>query len=285
MITRFTSRFSVELAPQMALLSALLLICYFPMLRITASLLMASDDMAHGVAAPLIAAYIVWEKRALFFSLPVKPSAAGLGLIVLASFAGVIAAAGGSTTFSRCAFLVSLAGALLATGGWAFLKPFLFPISLLIFTFPVPFALYSELTLPLQLLASRWSQSVMELAGLTVFRTGNVLHLAHRTLSVAEACSGLKSLITLSFFCIVYAYFLETRASIRAVILLAAPLAAIALNVIRIALTGILSKAHPEITSGFYHELLGWLCLGLGVAMVVAAHRISRWIIVRQEAV
>jgi exosortase len=262
------------------LLGTLLLVCYFPMFRATASLLSSSDDMAHGLMAPVLAAYVIWEKRQFLASILSGPVAWGLCLVVAGTIGGVISAAGGSTTYARFSFLLSLCGCVLTAGGWNLLKALRFPLSLLLFTFPIPLAFYSELTLPLQLLASRLSESALEFAGYHVLREGNVLHMARRTLSVAEACNGLKSLVTLFFFTLVYAYFLEARLRVRVVLLIAVPPAAIALNAARITLTAMLSDQYPAVLDGVYHDLLGWVCMAIGMALIGIVHFFARnrWI-------
>ena len=92
------------------------------------------------------------------------------------------------------------------------------------------------------LLASKLSEHVFELIGFSVLRDGNVLQLTHQRLSVVEACSGIRSLITLSFFCLVYVYFMDDRQWRRAVVVAAAVPAAILVNVFRITFTGVLGK-------------------------------------------
>jgi len=256
----------------------LLLANYWPTLVRTAELLAFSDDMAHGFFAPIVAAYITWHRRSAAFSPPASPSVWGIVVLALSAPLALAATLGGSTTFSRFAFMISLAGAILAVGGYRAFRTLLFPWALLVFTFPIPAVLYGEITLPLQLLASRLSEMALEFLGFSVIREGNVLELPRQRLSVVEACSGLRSLLTLAFFCLVYAHLLEDRRWLRAIILAAAFPAAILLNVARIVTTGILGQYKPEWTHGIYHDILGWLCLALGFGLVLLTHRLAaRW--------
>ena len=259
------------------LLGSLLLVCYLPMLRMTGETLLFSDDMAHGLFAIPVVLYLVLQDRDSLKQPVGAPSTWSLAALGFAACLGVASTLANSSTFSRFAFLISLAGCLLLTGGAATLRKFAFPLALLLFTFPVPDVLYGELTQPLQLLATRLSELSLETLGLSVLREGNVLHLTYMNLSVVEACSGLRSLITLFFFCLVYGYFFEEKLWLRSLLVVSAIPAAILVNVLRITSTGLLGRHHPEWTSGVHHEFLGWSGFFVGFSLVFLTHRgISR---------
>lgn len=258
-----------------ALIAAMLLFLvgsYWDTLVLTAKMLTFSEDMAHGFFAPIVAGYLVWQRRHSAFASPEVTSPWGLAVLMLAAPLGLAAMLGGSSTVSRFAFLISLSGCVLVAGGYRAFRVLLLPLSLLLFTFPIPSVLYGDVTLPLQLLASRLSEITFELMGFSVIRDGNILELPRQRLSVVEACSGLRSLITLGFFCIVYAHFFESRRWVRFVIIGAALPAAIFLNVVRIVTTGLLGQWRPQYTVGVYHDLLGWICFALGFGAVLVAH-------------
>ena len=177
-----------------------------------------------------------------------------------------------SSTFSRLGFLLSLAGCLLWVGGGKALRRFIFPLGLLFFTFPIPDVLYGEITQPLQLLASRLAESTFELLGFSVIREGNILQLTYMCMSVVEACSGLRSLITLVFFCLIYGYFFESRLWVRTGIVLFAIPSAIFVNVLRITATGVLGKYNQAWTTGTVHEIVGWTAFTLGFGLVLGSH-------------
>ncbi len=257
-------------------LAVFLGVCYWPAIERTAVLLAFSEDMAHGFFAPFVAAYIAWLKRSEIFTAESRPSAWGLLLLALGALVGVAAAIGGSTTLARFAFMFSLAGAILVLGGAASLRALAFPLVLLFYTFPIPTVLYAEITLPLQLLASRLSESTLEALGYSVLREGNVLYLSFRTLSVEEACSGIRSLVSLSFFCLVYAYFMERRRALQVFIVAASVPAAILLNSWRVTLTGILAEKRPEWTYGTAHDVLGWVIFAAGFGVVFLLHQTAR---------
>lgn len=258
------------------LLGALIGVSYWPAIQRTARLLVFSEDMAHGFFAPIVAGYIAWLKRCEIFPAGARPSASGLAVLALGAAVGVAASVGGSTTLARFALMFSLAGAVLVLGGPASLRALAFPLVLLFYTFPIPTVLYAEITLPLQLLASRLAESTLETLGYSVLRQGNVLYLSFRTLSVEEACSGIRSLVSLSFFCLVYAYFMERRRALQVMIVAASVPAAILLNSWRVTLSGILAEKRPEWTYGTPHDVLGWVIFSAGFGLVFLVHQAAR---------
>lgn len=258
----------------LAVLSIGLVACYLPMLLMTGRTIIFSDDMAYGFFAPIVALYIVWDRRNALLAPTGTPSAWALFFIVLGAGLGVVATLANSSTFSRFGFLLSLAGCLLLIGGWKTLRRLIFPLSLLFFTFPVPAVLYGQITQPLQILATRISESFFETLGYSALREGNIIQLSHMKLSVVEACSGLRSLVTLFFFCLVYGFFFETRNWVRLLIALAAIPSAIFVNAVRITSTGVMGKYNMAWTEGTYHEMVGWTAFAIGFLLVLLAHRL-----------
>lgn len=249
---------------------------YWPTIRMTAGIISASDDMAHGLFAPVVAAFVIHYEWPRIRSAAGSPSWWGLPVLVFAAAVALVALLGGSSTLHRAAMIFTLIGGVLAIGGGRLLRLTLFPISLLLFTFPIPVVLYGEITQPLQLFASQMAERVFELLGHSVIREGNVLTLSHQVLSVEEACSGIRSLVSLSFFCLAYAYFFERNFLPRLLILLAAVPAALAMNVTRIVATGIISKYNEEWTKGTAHDALAWIVFVAGFALVLLGHRLVR---------
>lgn len=259
----------------LAVLSVGLVACYLPMLVMTGRTIIFSDDMAYGLFAPLVALYIVWDRRDALFAPTGTPSAWALFFVVIGALLGVVASLANSSTFSRFGFLLSLTGCLLLIGGWPSLRRLIFPLSLLLFTFPVPPVLYGQITQPLQLLATRISESFFEILGFSALREGNIIQLSHMKLSVVEACSGLRSLVTLFFFCLVYGFFFETRNWLRLAIALAAIPSAIFVNAVRITSTGVMGKYNMAWTEGTYHEVVGWTAFAIGFLLVLMVHRLA----------
>lgn len=249
---------------------------YWPTILRTAEIISGSDDMAHGLFAPIVAAFVIHHEWDRIRSARLTPAWWGIPILVFAAAVALIALLGGSSTLHRAAMLATLAGGVLAIGGWSLLRLLLFPLGLLLFTFPIPPVLYGEITQPLQLFASQMAERVFEFLGYSVIREGNVLTLSHTVLSVEEACSGIRSLVSLSFFCMAYAYFFERRFFPRLLIVLGAVPAALAMNITRIVVTGVLSKYNPAWTKGTAHDALAWAVFVVGFGLVLLGHRLIR---------
>jgi exosortase len=125
---------------------------------------------------------------------------------------------------------------------------------------PLPAIVFNQITFPLQLLASRVGESSLSAVGIPVLREGNIIVLPHTSLEVAEACSGIRSLMTLLALGIVFGYFTDGRSSVRtAIALMTIPVAVLA-NGIRVAGTGMLAYYFGvQAAEGFFHVFSGWL--------------------------
>jgi exosortase len=132
--------------------------------------------------------------------------------------------------------------------------------------------LYNQITFPLQLFASQVAEFSLSLIGIPVLRDGNILELASQKLSVVEACSGIRSLLSLSFLSLVYAYFFDTRVWMRWVLFAATIPIAILANSGRVTITGVLSEINPELARGFFHSLEGWIIFIIALAMLGGLH-------------
>ena len=139
---------------------------------------------------------------------------------------------------------------------------------------PIPAIVFNQVAFPLQLLASRFGESALQLADIPVLREGNVITLAHTQLEVAEACSGIRSLISLLTLGIVIGYFAHSSVIVRWLLAIATVPVAIAANGLRVAGTGIAAHYYgPEAAQGFFHSFSGWLVFLVALAMLLAVHR------------
>ena len=205
---------------------------------------------------------------------PSRPSVAGLILIggsLLVLLAGLL---GAELFLSRVSLIGVLAGITLFVWGRDHLRILAFPLAFLLLMVPLPAIIFNQLALPLQLLASRAGESVLSLAGIPVLREGNILQLPTRTFEVAEACSGIRSLVSLLMLGIVLGYFTERRTGARIVIALAAIPIAIIANAARVAGTGMASElVSPALAEGFFHTFSGWLMFVVAFAGLMGVQR------------
>lgn len=253
---------------------ALLLAAYGPTLYELIIESLEDPDLGHVVFAPIIAGYIAWTNRERLLALRPQGSYFGLVLVVVGLLMLCIGPPSLATfTFvKRFGFLFSLSGTILFLGGFGLLRALAYPLTLLVLMIPLPAFVYDRLTLPLQLLASQLSEVALETLGFSVLREGNVLHLPSQTLSVVEACSGLRSLYALVFLALAYAYFFSEHPARRAILIASALPVAIGANTGRITVTAVLGEYAPRYTQGIYHDALGWSVFVFGFLMLLLIH-------------
>ena len=236
---------------------------------------MVDGNYSHGFFIIPIALYFAWERRERLAAAPRKPSSFGLVLLaggVLVLLAGLW---GSELFLSRVALLPVVAGIVLFLYGWQHLRILAFPIAFLFLMIPIPSIIFNQIAFPLQLLASRTGEWAITTAGIPVLREGNLLYLAHTTLEVAEACSGIRSLVSLITLGLVYGYFMDSRTWVRTLIVASAIPVAILANGARVAGTGM--AAHwigKEAAEGFFHEFSGWIVFLFAFAMILIIQRI-----------
>jgi exosortase len=185
---------------------------------------------------------------------------------------------GAELFLQRTAFLLSLVSMLLILGGTSLIRELAFPLLLLPFMIPLPTVVYNQITFPLQLIASTVAEKSLEVLNIPVLRDGNILELASQKLSVAEACSGIRSLLSLSFLSLVYAYFFDRKVWMRWVLLfLTVPIAIVA-NSARVTLTGVFSEIDPSLAQGFFHEAEGWVIFVVALVILVVVHQVLNFV-------
>lgn len=253
--------------------AVLLIAANFPILRRLVQQWWSDEDMGHGFLVPLVAGYIAWQRREELLSLEYKPAWWGIAIMGWGALQGYLGMLSAELFLQRSSVLIILLGLLLVLGGTALVRALLYPLLLLPFMIPIPEIIYNRITFPLQVFASSVAESVLALLGIPVLREGNILVLASQSLDVAEACSGIRSLLSLAFLSLVYSYFFDKRVWMRWVLLFATVPIAILANAGRVTVTGILSEeVNPELAHGFFHSLEGWLIFLIAGAMLIGLH-------------
>ncbi|MGA3091038.1 MAG: VPLPA-CTERM-specific exosortase XrtD [Terriglobales bacterium] len=232
-------------------------------------------NFEHGIFVPLFALYVVWQDRKKLLAIPSNPSWTGFGFVLLSILLLVLGVLGAENFLSRVSLLVLLAGLIILFRGWALFRAVLFPWAFLILMVPIPNLIIQQATFPLQLLASRVATAMLEMVGVPVLRQGNMIVLAALPLNVAEACSGIRSLLSLVTLAIIYGYLMETRIWVRILLVfLAVPIAVFA-NSFRIFGTGMLVQYwDPDKAEGFFHTFEGWLIFVVALVLLFTVHRL-----------
>jgi exosortase len=234
-------------------------------------------DYSHGFLVPLFSAYLIWRNRHVLRQLPVKPSWWGLPATAGSLAVLVVGKLGAELFLTRSSFVLLLGSVVLYFFGWRWLRALLFPLAFLFLMIPIPAIIYDQVSLPLQFFASRVASSLLTLVGVPVLREGNIIQLPTMALEVAEACSGIRSLISLIALAIIYGYLLEPSMWRRMVLVVAAVPIAVIANALRIMGTGLLVEYwSPEMGTGFFHAFSGWLVFVMALFLLFAFHRVLR---------
>jgi exosortase len=256
---------------QVAIIGILLLSAFWPILMsMYGSWFDETTYMEHGILVIPAAAYMAWTRRRDLAQVPRQPSFWGILLLSWGALQAMLGLAAQWIWVSRMAFLVSLVGCIVALYGLRMVRELAYPLCTLILMVAPPTFVYERLTLDLQLLASRLGEIALEAIGYSVVRDGNILELVGTKLSVEEACSGVRSLLSIIFMCTLYDYFFVTGKVMRTLILVLAIPVAIIGNAGRIVATGIASQYNRELIHGAAHEAFGYASVLLaGIGCVV----------------
>jgi exosortase len=231
-------------------------------------------DFSHGFLVPLFVAYLVWEKRRVLLGTKIAPAWSGIAVIALGLVVLLLGVYGSELFLSRDSLLNLLAGLVLCFGGWQLLQELRFALLVLLLAIPLPAIIYNQITFPLQILASKLASGLLPLFGVPVLREGNVIELPLMNLEVAEACSGIRSLMSLFTLSVFYGYFMEKSVWRRTLLVLASIPIAIAANAVRILGTGLCVQYwDPDKALGFFHEFSGWVIFLVSLACLYLVQR------------
>jgi exosortase len=234
-------------------------------------------DYSHGFLVPFFALFLLWDKRKTLRDIPIQQSWRGIALVVFAIIVLILGVYGVDLFTARISFVILLAGLIWTLFGSLMLRELRFPLLVLVLAIPFPTILFNQVTFPLQLFASRIASDILPLLGVPVLLEGNVIQLPVMKLEVAEACSGIRSLMSLFTLAVFYGYFLERTTRRRWLLALASIPIAVTANVFRIVGTGLCVQYwDPEKALGFFHEFSGWVMFVISLGCLYLVHRLMR---------
>lgn len=236
------------------------------------------ENYSHGFLIPFISAYALWRGRATLLATPRKARPWwGGGLMLLAVLLLIVGVLGAELYATRLSMVLSLVALTLYFGGAAWLRQLLFPIGLLLFALPVPHIIFNQIALPLQLIASDYATRAIRLFGIPALREGNIIELAQMKLQVVEACSGIRSLMSLTALAVVYAYFAETSWWRRGALIAAVLPIAVLANAARVAGAGVMAhRWGVAAAEGFMHSFSGLAVFVVAVLLLLALAQLLR---------
>jgi exosortase len=260
------------------------------------------ENYSHGLLIPFVIGYILWQERKGLSEAQTRPAAswgvAGVGVSLLLLWAGV---AGAELFVQRASLVLMIASVVIYFWGFRLLRLIAVPLSLLILAIPIPQIVFNRIAFPLQLFASRCAVGAMSFFNIPVLRQGNIIELMPlgasepKKLAVVEACSGIRSLMTLVTLAVIYAYFSKPKAAQTSVcdaagksqtevcatgdkpkhvehflksfafwrsliVVVAAVPIAILTNALRVSGTGVLAHYYgTRVADGFFHSFSGWV--------------------------
>ncbi|MFB3921498.1 MAG: exosortase A [Terriglobia bacterium] len=239
-------------------------------------------DASHGFLVIPFSIFVAWHSRHRWMNLDLAPS--WLGLVICAGALGItiVGVLGVEFFLSRSSFVFFVAGLIICFLGWAQFRALLFPWAFLFLMIPIPAIVFNHIAFPLQLLASRFATATLDLIGVPVLREGNIIHLATTSLEVAEACSGIRSLLSLVTLAVIYGYFLESRVGRRFIFAIVAVPIAVVANGLRVVGTGLVADFwDPQKAEGFFHTFSGWVIFVIAMAMLFSVdhllRRVDKW--------
>jgi len=259
---------------QLAILAIIIGLLYFSILGRLGRQWIDDDNYSHGFFVPLFVAFVIWQKRTKLRALPLRPAWFGLIIIAGALMTLIVGVIGAELFLSRSSLVLLLGGLVIYFLGWAHFRILLFPWACLFLAIPLPAIIFNQIAFPLQLLASRLASGSLEFLGVPVLREGNVIKLPAMTLEVVEACSGIRSLVSLGTLAIIYGYLLEPRVFRRILLALAAIPVAVLANALRIVGTGLTGQYwDAQKAEGFFHTFSGWIIFVLSLVLLYLFHQ------------
>jgi exosortase len=254
-------------------LAGLLAALYWTILRDLGRQWLNDANYGHGFLVPLFSAFLLWQRRDRLAA--VVPVGSRVGLLVILAGVGILLLGdvAGESFLARMSLIVILAGLVLFHLGPAALRLTAFPLAFLVFMVPLPATLLYAITFPLQRLAATNAAWFLDLLGIPVLLDGNIIHLSQISLGVTEACSGIRSLISLVAGAVAWAYFMLPGGWMSVVFVLAAVPITILANAGRVVATGIIGQwLGVEYAAGFFHDLAGWVVYLLAFGCLAGVH-------------
>jgi len=252
------------------LLLGLWLVAFIPVYPLMVWTWLNHSDNSHGTLVPLVSLYFIWQKKEKLRSIRVSNSNFGAIILLISVVLYLLSYAGGVAVVSRAMIVSSLIGLVIFALGKEFFSLLAFPLLYLFFMVPVPDSILGLVAFPLQLFATKVSASVIHLFSIPAYREGNMLYFAQTQLEVAEACSGIRSIMSFGMLSLIFAYMMDKIWWKRIVLVLSTIPLALFANIVRVTGTGILAHFYGSgVALGFLHEFSGFAVFAFGFVLLL----------------
>lgn len=229
------------------------------------------ENYSHGFLVPLVSAYFIYLKREALRRIPARPDNLGLVFVLGGIVMYILGTVGNEVFTARVSSIVVISGLILFFWGREAMRELAMPVAYLLLMVPIPAIIYNAVAFPLKLFATQCATFSLKLFGLPVLREGNIIQFPNITLEVADACSGMRSLMSLIALGVALAFLFFRSNWRRLIIILSTVPIAIATNVFRIFATGVLARyAGREAAEGFFHEFAGMMVFILAMILLMS---------------
>ncbi len=245
----------------LAIALGLIILIYWPVLTGLVTEWYNDDNYSHGFLIPLVSGFFIWKKRAELKQM-IEPTGATIGLtLIIGGMAVFVMANAAAEYFTlRLSLIATLYGLIWYLLGRRVALAIWFEIFFLLFMIPLPYVIYYAATFPMQLFATKVTVKILNIIGMSAVRQGNIIHLPGYSLEVAEACSGLRSLISLLALGALYARMTQTGLPRQLLLFASTVPIAIAANIFRILFTAVGAYTiSRDLAEDFLHELSGMM--------------------------
>lgn len=228
------------------------------------------SDNSHGLLVPFVSVYFIWQERAKFKEIKISHSNWGIIILIISMGFYLLSYAGGVAVVSRAMIVSSLIGLVLSALGKEVFGLLSFPLLYLFFMVPVPESILLLVAFPLQLFATKISTFIIQVFSIPAYREGNMLYFAQTHLEIAEACSGIRSIMSFGMLSFIFAYMMDKIWWKRIILVLSTIPLALFANIVRVTGTGILAHFYgSKVALGFLHEFSGLVVFAFGFVLLL----------------
>ncbi len=243
---------------------------YYQIIFYMAKVWYNDSNYSHGFLIPFISAYIIWKNKEKIFTIRIKPDNLGLLILSIGLVIYILGITGAEFFTMRFSMIPVILGIVYCLCGREMTKNVLIPVGFLVCMIPIPAIVFNIVAFPLKLFAANIATNVIQFLNIPVIREGNIIHLTGISMEVADACSGIRSLMSMIALGVAYAYLFQDSMLTRTILVLFIVPITIIANVARVTGTGILSHyVGPSAASGFFHEFAGILVFLAAFAMFI----------------